>query len=496
MTRSVRLGCVLALLACSPSAPIDEGPRHVVLVSLDALGARHVGAYGYARETTPRLDALAREGVLFEKAYTQQVWTLTSHITMLSGLHPQAHGASQETPAREGIPHLARILSAAGFETAAFVGAGGYLEPRFGLGRGFGRYEILPQPAHIAQARRAEWLAEQAARAEEDPGHRFFLFTHYYDVHSDVGTRYPYASPPEYRERFWPEGLDWPRRGDTRLLDRLQKEGASEDDRRAIAALYDAGVRYCDEHCLGSLLDQLASLGLAEDTLLIVTSDHGEEIYEHGMCSHQQPYEETSRVPLVVRGPGVARGRRSAMTAQHVDLLPTVLSLLGLPVPEAAQGIDLGPWLAAESEPAPPAPRDAFVDGILGGLPHVYWRYPSAIVSEDATGRFALVAPVDHPRRGDGHDFALAGPGELYDLRADPEQQHDLRAAQPQRAARLAEKLLDWYRRNEAIARPDRAGPRPMLDEAERARLRALGYVHERGGEDGGGGRVGEQSGD
>jgi len=472
----------LAGPACREEPPPIEGPRHVVIVSLDALGARHVGAYGYPLPTTPRLDELAREGVLFEHAYTQQVWTLTSHVTMLTGLYPQAHGTSQKTPAREGIPHLAEILHARGFETAAFVGEAGYLEPRFGMGRGFDRYEILSLPARVANATRLAWLDEQAERARRDPAHRFFLFAHYYDVHSDIDTRYPYASPPRYRERFWPRGLDWDRHGDTGLLEQLQKEGASATDRRAVTALYDASVAYCDEHCLGALLDRLDALGLARDTLLIVTSDHGEEIFEHGMCSHQQPYEETSRVPLVVRGPQLSAGRRSAATAQHVDLLPTVLSLLRLPVPEAVQGVDLSPWLRAGAETPSPPGRDAFVDGIFGALPHVYWRYPSAVVSQSEEGRFALVASVDYDERPEGYRFSLAGPAELYDLVADPRQETDLRKRRPELARRLTGRLLDWYAANEAIAAPHREGGRQMLDAAERERLRALGYVHE--GED------------
>ena len=109
-----------------------------MLVSLDALGATHTGAYGYARPTTPHLDQLAREGVLFERAYAQQVWTLTSHLSMLTGLYPQVHGASNRRPARSSAPSLAERLAEAGFETAAFVATDIYMSPRFGFARGFG----------------------------------------------------------------------------------------------------------------------------------------------------------------------------------------------------------------------------------------------------------------------------------------------------------------------------------------------------------------------
>jgi arylsulfatase A-like enzyme len=482
------------MISCTPDAPEWHGGiRNVVVISLDALGATHAGAYGYPRDTTPRLDALAREGTLFERAYSPQVWTLTSHLTMMTGLHPQVHGASHKRPAREGVETLAERLSSAGFETAAFVGTGGYMDARFGLGRGFARYEVLFGPAHRTTTRRIEWLEEQAERQRKDPRARFFLFAHYYDVHSDFGTRVPYDSPPEFARRYWPEGLVWDRSGDTQLLIEMEKAGdVTEADRQAVTALYDGSVRYCDEHCLGRLLDGLEELGLASSTLVVVTSDHGEEIFEHGMCSHQQPYEETARVPLVVRGPGIAAGHQVGAIAGLVDLTPTILSLLGLDAPAAVQGHD---WADALGGTPGTAPRRAYVDGIFGGLPDVYWGYPSAVIGDEPEGRFSAIASVAYTLLGTPdasagratpagvrrYRFSLAGPVALFDLRADPNQRVDIAAERPEIADRLGRALIAWYEENEerrVVGGAD-APPATFLDAEERERLRALGYVHD-----------------
>ena len=307
---AVLLGCG-AREAAAPA-------RHAVLVSVDALSARHVGAYGHTADTTPHLDALAGEGTLFESAYTQQLWTLTSHLTMMTGLAPQVHGAGHERPARTGLVTLAQHLKRAGFATGAYVGAQGYMNARFGVGRGFDTYVTRSANRPLDNRDAFGWLRAQAQRAREDPTHRFFLFLHYYDVHSDAGTDMPYDSP--YPERFMPEGVAWRHPGDTAVLGRLRKSGeVNDEDRTALHALYDAGVFFVDERAIGPLLQLLAAEGVADETLLAVTSDHGDELFEHGSISHQQPYDEGARVPLVLRGPNVPAGLRVESLAGLVD---------------------------------------------------------------------------------------------------------------------------------------------------------------------------------
>ena len=444
-----------------------EGPaRHAVLVSLDALGARHVGTYGHVPDTTPQLDAIAADGAVFENAYTQQLWTLTSHLTMMTGLSPRAHGAGHQQPARPGIQTLAQRLRSQGFSTGSFVGAGGYMDGRFGLGRGFETYVTRDASSPLDNKRAFAWLRDQAAKARSDPDHRFFLFLHYYDVHSDAGTAVPYDSP--YPERFMPEGVAWRHPGGTLSLAALRGRTTTED-LQALEALYDASVFFVDENAVGEIARVLEEEGLADETLLVVTSDHGEELFEHGDFSHMQPYDEGARVPLVLRGPGVPRGLRVPGLAGLVDLTPTILSLLGFAPPTHIQGKDLSPLLRGGS-----SVRDAvFVDGIMVNLAH----YPSAAVVQDGDERLAWVGRIETRETEAGTRFAPGPAAELYDLVADPRQTRDLAEERPGRTAEIGGQILDWYRKSDRFAGGlGTTGKQPILSESEEESLRALGY--------------------
>jgi arylsulfatase A-like enzyme len=443
-----------------------------VLVSLDDVGAKHVSAYGYARETTPHLDAVAREGLLFESAYVQQTWTLTSHLTMMTGLDPRAHGASRTHSVPPSVSTLAELLWNHGFATAAFTGAVAWMRPRYGLGRGFETYEMGASDARLDAPRAVRWLAQQARLEAEDPEHRFFLFVHFFDAHSDAGTPLPYylADPGDFDPHLYvPEGRRWEHSGGTELLMRLVREGASEEDRAFATAYYDAGVRYVDEYGVGPIVAALDEHGLAENTLLVLTADHGEEIFEHGSALHGFPHQETARVPLVLRGPGIPRGARTPHLAALVDLMPTLLSLLGLPVPEDVQGRDLGPLLHGGG----PVNEAVFVDGGHGASR----AYPSMVVADLDGQRWSYLVAVE----GREGDLVPQRPGELYDMAQDPGQQHDLAASRPELAARLEQMLVARLGEAEALSRR-LGGARESigLSDEERRHLRELGY-----GEDG-----------
>lgn len=465
LPRVIVVGMLLAgaWLAGGCGEPPAAPPRNLVIVSLDALGAGHVGAYGYERDTTPALDRVAAEGALFESAYTQQVWTLTSHLTLLTGLYPKAHAASERRPARADVVGLAQILREHGFRTAAFTGVGGYMKPDFGLGRGFEMYAV-GSAGRLDQKRRFEWLAVQAARQKADPDHRFFMFVHYYDIHSTEGTPLPYTAPKPFRLHFLPEGLGWTRRGDTSVLMQLWGK-ATPRDRHVIGALYDGAVRYADVMGLGVLLARLRGLGLGDDTLLVVTADHGEEIFEHGMSLHVQPYEPTARVPLVMRGPGIEAGLRIPDLVELTDVSPTVLGRLQLPIPDAMQGRDLGPLLDGGSLPA----RPAFTEGLRtlhGGK--------SAVTAEIEGERWSYVNRVVEVGEG---GFETRPEPELYRLGSDPAQQRNLAADYPEIAERLRGELLAWYAMNARVAAGGAQAEEAVLSDEERAHLEALGYV-------------------
>lgn len=496
MIERMALRCMIPLLlvsymATQPSCGSRDDSRrirNVVVVSLDTLSALHTGAYRYERPTSPTLDALAARGALFEHAYTQQVWTLTAHISLMTGLNPQAHRASEKRVATDASPTLAEVLREQGFATGAFTGGGGYMKPRFGMGRGFDEYRLGKEDAAADVAPALRWLEAQAERRAVQPDHRFFLFAHFFDIHSDVGTDVPYDAPPPHGERFLaevlPDGESWARRGDTQLLIDLEKGKATggevtELDRRVLGALYDGGVLHTDRVGLGAIVAKLEALDLMDETLLVVTADHGEEIFEHGKVSHQQPYEETARIPLVWVGPGIEEELRLDALVELVDVMPTILSLLQIDVPPTVQGRDLSTLLSGAAQWLE---GDAHVDGILGGLPTIKWRYPSSIVRRIGDERWSYVNTV-HDRMEDGRRvFHTRFEGELYRLDDDPAQQHDLKASRPEIASELRLALLAWYARNEAAARAlgvvEAGGEQrsPLLDPAEIDELRALGY--------------------
>lgn len=442
----------------------------MVLVSLDDVGANHVSAYGYARETTPHLDAVAREGLLFESAYVQQTWTLTSHLTMMTGLDPRAHGASRTRGTPPSATTLAEVLWNHGFATAAFTGAVAWMRPGYGMGRGFEIYEMGVSDARLDAPRAVRWIAQQAKLLEEDPEHRFFLFVHFFDAHSDAGTPLPYylPDPGEFDpELYAPEGRHWGRRGGTELLMRLKREGASEEDRAFATAYYDAGVRYVDEYGVGPIVAALDEYGLAQDTLLVLTADHGEEIFEHGSVLHGFPHQETARVPLVLRGPGIPRDARTPQLAALVDIMPTLLSLLGLPVPGDVQGRDLSPLLHGGG----PVNEAVYVDGGHGASR----PYPSMVVADVDGRRWSYLVPVERREGG----LAPLPPGELYDMQEDPDQQHDLAGSEPELAARLERMLVARLAAGEQISTRLGRGVDADLSAEDRRRLRELGYGEE-----------------
>jgi arylsulfatase A-like enzyme len=446
--------------------------RNVVLISIDALGAKHTGAYGYTRETTPNLDRFAAEGAMFVYAYAQQMHTLASHLTMMTGLYPQAHGASESRVASARATTLAEILKEHGFTTAAFTGKVGFAGPRFGLGRGIDLYRTGSGNAEEENGPRFRWLEEQARAHAADPEHRFFLFAHFYDVHSDFKTDVPYFAPPPYDLMFLPGGLNWKHRGDSALLQELYKSGkVTPEDRRILTALYDGGVRYCDEKGVGPLLEKLRELKFDDDTLVIITSDHGEEIFEHGESIHQQPYEETSRVPLVFKGPGIPRGLRLPYLAELVDLMPTVLSLLSLPIPDHVQGDDLKPLFFGER----PGEQIARVDGIRKDS----HTFKSNLIVELDGRRWSYLNRVAREPEAEGGGFRLKNRGELYDLDRDPEQMINLVKKRREVAGKLAEDLLSWYAETDALAQRLGVSEKGtvVISEEEKQRLRGLGYV-------------------
>lgn len=350
-------GCVLAFAALASWALLRDGetagPRGYVLISIDTLRADHLGAYGYGRDTSPFFDELAARGVLFERAIAQIPGTLPSHMSIFTGLYPAEHQvyppASILSPSIETLPEAFRR---SGFRTGGLTD-GGYMDGRYGFDRGFESFDdTVSGPGKSTErifGRGLEFL-----RGLED-GERFFLFLHTYQVHD------PYLPAPGHIERFWsgPPPPAFPPTG--RNLSDVNRglRTVTPEAVRYFKALYDSEIRAVDDQ-LRRLFAGMRELGLAEDTVVIITSDHGEEFLEHGKLVHEQVYDECLHVPLLVLAPGVLP-RRVRDLVESVDIAPTLYELAGIAPRTTPSGESLRPRMDGEAAGVQEATAEAFM---------------------------------------------------------------------------------------------------------------------------------------
>ena len=405
----------------------------VILFVIDTLRADHLGCYGYGKETSPNIDRLADEGVLFENAYPSDVPTQPSFTSMFTGQRGIMTGVvshSRTESLSESIPYLTEILAQNGVTTAAVSTL--YMMRRW-FARGF-KYYMNP----VAGIRRklqqvdAEEINEMALPwIREHKGEDFFLFVHYWDPHSI------YRPPEPYRRLFYqgdetdPENrsLDvlrtqpvWP--FIKRHLDAM-KENIT--DIEYVIAQYDGEIRYADDN-FGELLNLLEDLGIYDETALIFTSDHGESLGEHHFYfDHCDVYEPTVHVPLIVRCPErLPEGRRVRDLVQStLSVAPTVLDLFGLEVPKSMEGKSL----------------IEISEGKVDGYEEIYvnqglWTAKRAV----RVGRWKLIKTLDK-------SFWETPETELYDLEADPGEVRNLAEDEPEVVDRLELRMYRWLRR-------------------------------------------------
>ncbi|MEQ1892779.1 MAG: sulfatase [Planctomycetota bacterium] len=444
--RRFALLLALVLAGCAPAAP----RRNLILISIDTLRADRLGCYGYSRPTTPFLDAQARQGVLFRDANAVSSWTFPSHAAMFTGLYPGRSGATElKRPIRPEVPALAEWLAARGYETGAVVSS--TLFKGYGLERGFETLALVdpggPEPSRVT----AESLAWLKARAGEQ-AHPFFFLIHYLDPHSD------YSSLPEF-ETLFREPYEGKADGTSEQLFRHVSGSLhySAADARHLSNLYDAGVRQQDAE-LAQLFAYLDSAGFLANSVVVLTSDHGEEFLEHGGVMHGlQQYEESVRIPLLFFGPDVPAGVEVVEPVSQVDLVPTVLELLGLEAPGELDGISLVPlWRA------PTAARPARALLIEGDRDP-----PGPTASVMITGDDLAL------RRGNWKLFfdPTRNAQRLYDLATDPREERDVAGEHPELVRELADELA------RLLARRVEGGAAAPLDAHDLELLRMLGYA-------------------
>jgi len=332
--------------ATDPLADRDETQAapargyNVVLISIDSLRADHVGAYGYERATSPTIDALAEAGTRFEHFYSTTCWTLPAHMSLMTGRSLLRHGVIYDDRSLDDrVPVLAESFARAGYHTAAIVSAP-YLDRRYGFDRGFESYDDRTvhfdshRDSHAAspsaprlQAAARSWLAANGRQP-------FFLFLHHWDVHYDYEPGAPYDTlfDPDYTGTV--TGRDF-------YFDPAVHAGMPKRDLEHLVALYDGEIRLVDD-AIADLRSALAELGVADRTIIAVTADHGDEFFEHGRKGHHRSlYDEVLRVPFVLYVPGVESTRPTiAAAASLVDVMPTLLGLVGIATPDGLDGID------------------------------------------------------------------------------------------------------------------------------------------------------------
>jgi arylsulfatase A-like enzyme len=428
------------------SQPRAEG-WDFILVSLDTLRADHLGCYGYQRPTSPHLDAFAAGSVRFETAVSQSPWTRPSHLALFTGFYPASNGGLKKPPP------LAWRLWQAGYRTGAITG-GGQVDRDFGFHRGFETYRVDYWVRDLDTV--VDWL-------EAGRNRRNFLFLHTFEIHDPyTDTRFAQDLPRgRFQGQFSAE--DW----------RQAKGTLTAEEKAYVEALYDGGIAFTDQQ-LGLLFEELDARGLLDRAIVVITSDHGEQFWEHGSWRHGSTmYDHQLLVPLILRLPPQLRrelaGKRRDLEAagrvveqqvQLVDIYPTVLELLGVELEHQLQGRSLRPLLEGKELPE----RRAFSENTnVNSFERKAFR----------TQRFKFIYSFPKKSNRTASDEYC----ELYDLSEDPQEQHNLAAGNTELVESLREEIRALWS-GEDIESLQEKVPADISPEL-REQLKALGYVED-----------------
>ncbi|UCF33223.1 MAG: sulfatase [Phycisphaerales bacterium] len=437
-----------------------EDRPDVLLITLDTTRADHLHCYGYEKSITPRLDELAGKGVLFTQAIAQAAVTPVSHASILTGLNPYSHGlrvmhgVTENRLAEERVT-LAEVLKRAGYQTAAFVSAFPVTE-RFGLHQGFDMFDadfLLAQPDRLISdsgivntgksQRHAGETTTRALTWLEQAESPYFLWLHYFDPHDRQ------VMPPQ---EF--------------MADHAVPIGMERDVLRAI---YDIEIEYMDQQ-IGRVFDWLIQAGQAASTIVVVVADHGEGLGDHDWWTHGILYQEQVRVPLIIRAPSISDGWRVDYVVRTIDIMPTVLDLIGL---------DTGAWPDMEGESLVPlmgaAAKDPGYRAYCDSVNMLTYR-PGVTIQEVKDDM--LFGLVDWPWKY-VHHALRPEESELYDLAKDPRELENVIEKHSDVATRLKKELmaLDCVPSDE-LGGQKGAG---QMSPEDLRRLRSLGYLDEGG---------------
>jgi len=393
--------------------------RHIILISIDTCRADYLSCYGFRRKTTPNIDAVAEEGIVFKNALAPIPLTLPAHCSMLTGTYPLYHGVhdNHDYSFAEFNTTIAEILRNSGYSTAAIVSSF-VLDKKFGISQGFDSYndkfERPIGPGKSLQRRGDEASRFACSYLDQHQNDPFFLFLHYFDPHDAYIPPEPFAS--EYADN-----------------------------------LYAGEIAYTD-HCIAQVIDKLKSLGLYDSSLIIIVGDHGEALGDHGEAYHgYYIYQSNVRVPFIVRPPKCRKPKVINNIVSLVDVVPTILGYLGVDVPPYIQGEDLSAFSADKT----PVKNDRYVH----------------CESFEGTkyGCNPLLGLVDQRFK-----FIETTRPELYDLTQDPLEQNNLVKKEEKRARLMQDRLQEMMSQ---LIGGESADARAQMDDQTRTRLESLGYV-------------------
>ena len=453
--------CVLAgwIVSCDGTCPPSIGPDPtVVVISIDTLRPDHLGAYGYERDTSPEIDALAAGGALFTHAVSTSSWTLPAHAALFTGLSDRVHGCN-DSDRRLSPDHttLAETFAAAGYRTLGFF-SGPFLHPTFGLDQGFDAYidcssyaersaahasrsgeldrHDITTASHrdITSPRIVEAVRERLAEDSDQP---LFLFIHMWDVHFD------FIPPPPFDTRFDPDytgEID----GENFFYNPAVHPQMDPRDLEHIIALYDGEIAWTDLH-VGQILETLEARGALDNAIVVVTSDHGEEFFEHGLKGHRFTlYDEVIRIPLILWAPGrIDAGRTIDFPVSLIDLFATLVDLSGIESDARTMGRSLLPLLEGEAVDEPSALTVSELDTLGRSL--TAYRKPAHKLLIDRKNQAALTYDLEHDP-GERLPNRVTGVGPLWErdlLRDADARRRAMRAMRQQHESKHTRAELD-----------------------------------------------------
>jgi arylsulfatase A-like enzyme len=430
---------------------------NLIIITIDTLRADHLSCYGYNKQTTPRIDAFAEGCSLFENVLCQSPQTLPSHASLFTGMHPRKHKAiSHESLVGEGITTLAEILNDRAYRTGAFTSSH-VLDSKYGLNQGFETYWEIHRVLSVERRMESHMMEEDLTTTQslawlrQNKDSRFFLWIHWFHPHR------PYDPPPRYREAFAPE-YDGHASPEAEFIMRVWREKIDlpEEDVDYLTGLYDGEIAFTDVQ-VGRILDELKALNLLGKTIVIITSDHGELLYEHEYYfGHDVAlYDECLAIPLIIHAPTIGTpGRRVDTLVEGMDIFPTVLDLLEIRCPRDIEARSLLPLIAG--------------------------TYQTAVeYAFSETFPFPEKCPPSHAARtADSKIIWREGAAgtltkEFYDLINDREEMQNLYPGPSPAAARLDSALAAWIE-------PDGLRPAPIPSARQSGKwriLKSLGYV-------------------